>query len=203
MLALDHIAVGCADLDNGTAWVAAQLGVQLSPGGRHDRYGTHNTLLGLADGLYLEVIAPDHRAGPVAGHRWFGLDAFAGPPRLVNWICQTDDLPAAVGAAPAAVGDIQSLQRGDLHWQITVPDDGSLPFDGGYPTLMQWAAGTRHPAERLPESGCRLLEFIIMHPQAARLQGMLRLNDPRIVFCAGPVSFSARFDTPHGHRVLS
>jgi len=33
------------------------LGVPFQPGGRHDVFGTHNALLGLADGLYIEAIA--------------------------------------------------------------------------------------------------------------------------------------------------
>lgn len=202
MLVLDHLAVGAADLETGTAWVEAQLGVTLQPGGRHDRFGTHNTLLGLADGIYLEVIAPDPDAAPLKGPRWFGLDDFTGPPRLANWICRTDDLDAAVAAAPAAVGRPHALQRGDLHWQITVSDDGKLPFGGAYPTLMQWAEDTHHPADRLPDSGCRLLEFIITHPQADQVQAMLALTDPRIVFQTGPAGFSATFDTPNGPRSL-
>lgn len=202
MLVLDHLAVGAADLETGTAWVEAQLGVTLQPGGRHDRFGTHNTLLGLADGIYLEVITPDPDAAPLKGPRWFGLDDFTGPPRLANWICRTDDLDAAVAAAPAAVGQPHALQRGDLHWQITVSDDGKLPFGGAYPTLMQWAEGTHHPADRLPDSGCRLLEFIITHPQADQVQAMLALTDPRIVFQTGPAGFSATFDTPNGPRSL-
>ncbi|MFT7146990.1 MAG: hypothetical protein ACJASZ_001872, partial [Yoonia sp.] len=49
MLTLDHLAVACASLDEGTAWVQDRLGVTLQQGGQHPRYGTHNTLLGLAD----------------------------------------------------------------------------------------------------------------------------------------------------------
>lgn len=199
MLKLDHLAVACTSLDEGTAWVEEQLGVKLQPGGQHARYGTHNTLMGLADGLYFEVIAKDPDAVPEAGHAWFGLDDFTGSPRLANWICQTDDF----SAAPADVGAPRALTRGDLSWQITVPDDGSLPFGGAYPTLIQWAEGTRHPAERLPDSGCRLLRFDVTHPQAVTLSQMMGLDDARVHLVEGAFSMTATFETPSGIRTLS
>ena len=95
MLILDHIAVACTSLEEGTAWVQDRLGVVLQQGGQHPLYGTHNMLLGLADGLYLEVIAKDPDAHPEAGHSWFDLDRFYGAPRMANWICQTENIAAA------------------------------------------------------------------------------------------------------------
>lgn len=198
MLTLDHLAVACCDLAEGTAWVEAQLGVRMQPGGKHLRYGTHNTLLGLGDDLYLEVIAKDPDAAPDEGPAWFGLDQFSGKPRLGNWICQSDDL----ASAPAYAGLPQSLTRGDLVWQITVPEDGSLPYGGAYPTLIQWAAGTVHPARRLADTGCRLVTFTITHPEADHLRRIIPLNDARVQFQTGPAGFAAEFDTPQGRRVL-
>ena len=203
MLRLDHLAVACTDLSEGTAWVEEQLGVKLQVGGQHARYGTHNTLLGLADGLYFEVIAKDPDAVPEAGHAWFGLDDFVGPPRLANWICQTDDLTGALAKAPAVVGTPRALTRADLAWQITVPDDGSLPYAGAYPTLIEWANGTHHPADRLPPSGCKLLRLDVMHPEANALIEMMELADPRVHMTTGPFALKATFETPHGIRTLS
>ena len=198
MLRLDHIAVACTDLAEGTAWVEERLGVTMQAGGRHARYGTHNTLLGLADGLYLEVIAIDPDATPEAGHRWFGLDDFTGPPRLANWICRTNDLDDA----PPEAGPPHLLTRGDLTWQITVPDDGSLPFDGGLPTVIKWGEGVSHPADTLTPSGCRLTALHIWHPMAARLARMIKLDDDRITMFRGDFAMRATFDTPHGTRTL-
>lgn len=202
MLTLDHLAVACTDLAEGTAWVKERLGVTLQPGGRHARYGTHNTLLGLADGLYLEVIAKEPGAVPEAGYSWFGLDHFTGPPRLANWICRTNDLAAVLRAAPPDVGAAHNLTRGDLSWQITVPDDGSLPFQGAYPTLIQWADGTRHPADRLPASGCRLLGLTVTHPDAATLGTQMPLDDGRVTLQIGPFGMQAIFETPNGWCTL-
>lgn len=202
MLVLDHLAVACATLDEGVDWVQSQLGVALQPGGQHPRYGTHNRLLGLADGIYFEVIAKDPDAVPEAGHSWFGLDDFTGPPRLANWICRSDDFAADLGKAPLSAGQPRALTRGDLSWQITVPDDGSLPFGGGFPTLIAWATGTLHPADRLAPSGCRLIDFAVTHPDAAEIQSFLTMGDPRVRFNTGDFAMQARFETPAGLRVL-
>jgi hypothetical protein len=195
-LVLDHLAVACTDLADGVAWIEEQLGVRMQPGGQHVRYGTHNMLLGLGDNLYLEVIAPDPNAAPFEDTRWFGLDDFAGPPRLANWICQTDAFDPVAGRPIA-------LTRGDLHWKLTVPDDGSLPFYGAYPTLIKWAAGTHHPAKRLANSRCRLQSLTITHPQADAVRAMIDLADPRVTFQEGPPQFAATFDTPDGLRELT
>ncbi len=194
-LILDHLAVACTDLAEGTAWVEAQLGVKMQPGGRHVRYGTHNTLLGLGD-IYLEVIAPDPDAAAFEGPRWFGLDHFSGPPRLANWICQTDHFDPVAGPPMA-------LTRGDLRWQLTVPPDGSLPYDGAYPTLIKWDEGAMHPAGRLDDSGCRLRHMTISHPEADQIKSMIDLPDPRVRFTTGMPSFVAKFDAPNGLRKLT
>ena len=198
MLTLDHIAVACTDLAEGTAWAEERLGVKMQTGGKHARYGTHNTLLGLADGLYFEVIAIDPEATPEAGHAWFGLGDFTGPPRLANWICQTDSFDGL----PPEVGTPQALTRGDLSWQLAVLDDGSLPYGGAYPTLIQWAAGTVHPATQLTPSGCRLIKFEVTHPQAEQIQDMIMLDDDRVSLTPGPFGMSAVIETPHGLRHL-
>ena len=192
MLTFDHIAIACTDLAEGVAWVEARLGVALGQGGRHPRYGTHNRLLRMGD-LYLEVIAPE--PGAVSDEpRWFGLDQFSGPPRLANWICRTTDMTAA----PAMCGPAVEMVRGDLTWQITVPEDGSLPLSGAYPTLLQWGAGVVPPGESLPDSGLRLTRWEVHHPMADVLAGDVPLEDPRVVFLPGAPGFRAGIATPGG-----
>ncbi|PRY79720.1 glyoxalase-like protein [Yoonia maritima] len=198
MFVLDHLAVGAATLGEGVDLVQSQLGIMLERGGSHDQYGTHNMLLGLEDGLYLEVIAKDPDAIPSRGHSWFGLDDFTGPPRLANWICRADNLIDYTDTA----GPKRELERGNLRWDITVPDDGSLPFGGGFPTLIKWGAGTVHPANSLKPSGLRLREFIVSHPEATKIARLAQLDDPRIKFEVGSPGFVARFEGPNGVKEL-
>ena len=75
---LDHFAIAANTLAEATAHVEEALGVPLQPGGEHAVFGTHNRLLGLADGLYLEAIAIDPEATPERSPRWFDLDSFSG-----------------------------------------------------------------------------------------------------------------------------
>ncbi len=198
MFVLDHLAVGAATLNEGVDWVQSQLGVVLERGGSHEKYGTHNMLLGLEDGLYLEVIAKDPDTIPSAEHSWFGLDDFTGPPRLANWICCADNLSDYADTA----GPKRRLERGNLRWDITVHDGGRLPFGGGFPTLIKWGACTVHPAQILKLSGLRLREFTVSHPEATKIASLAPLDDPRIRFKVGPQGFVARFDGPNGLKEL-
>jgi Glyoxalase-like domain len=202
MLLLDHLAVSAGDLAEGVAWVEDALGVSLAGGGQHPHMATHNRLLGLG-GLYLEVIAVDPAAPRPQYPRWFDLDNFQGRPRLTNWVARVISISAAVAVAPAGVGVPVALARGDYRWQMAVPEDGKLPFDGGFPALIAWA-GDLHPSNALPESGLRLRRLIVTHPQAEDLRAALAgiFADERVVFVGGDRAMQAEFDTPHGVRVL-
>jgi hypothetical protein len=203
MLTLDHIAVSTTTLEGGADWVEMALGVAPTGGGKHPHMGTHNRLLSLGD-LYLEVIAIDPAAPRPAHPRWFDLDHFQGAPRLTNWICRTDDLDAALAAAPPGTGTATDLQRGDYRWRFAVPTSGRLPFDDCHPALIQWQ-GDLHPAKSLRDHGLRLTRLDITHPQAPALRAALKgLNDPRVHVQLGPYpGFRAAFDTPHGPRALT
>lgn len=202
MLRFDHLAVSAQDLAEGAAWVENALGVPLAGGGQHPHMATHNRLLGLGD-LYLEVIAADPSAPQPHWPRWFDLDNFSGPPRLTNWVAGCENLTAALPLCPPNTGTPVSLQRGDYLWQMAVPPDGKLPFDGGFPALIQWQ-GPLHPARALPDHAIRLTRLEIAHPQAADLHAALSglIDDPRIVITTGAKALRASFATPHGTRVL-
>ena len=200
---LDHIAVAGETLEEAAEAVEAALGVPLQPGGQHDVFHTHNRLLGLAEGLYLEAIAVNPAAPRPDRPRWFDLDRFAGAPRLTNWICRTGDMDGLLPRLPAGVGAPVSLRRGDLRWRMAVPSDGILPFDNRFPALIQWDCDI-HPAAMLADRGCALRRLIVVHPEAAALRAALapHLDDARVVFEAGPSALHAEIDTPHGLRSL-
>ncbi len=201
---LDHIAVAGENLAAASAHLEACLGVALQSGGEHDVFHTHNRLLGLEDGLYLEAIAINPDAPVPERPRWFDLDRFSGTPRLTNWICRCTDLDATLAALPDGFGTAVSLQRGDLCWRMAVPASGILPFDNCAPALIEWE-GAAHPATRLTPSGCRLTALTVSHPQAAALRELLAafLTDDRVAFVTAPAGLRARFETPEGERELT
>jgi len=199
---LDHFAIAAETLEEGRAYVEATLGVALRPGGKHTHFGTHNMLLGLSDGLYLEVIAKDPDAPSPDYPRWFDLDNFSGGPRPTTWICRTDDLNDTLRSFPDA-GTPVSLARGDLRWQMAVPKGGALPLDGLFPALIEWQCAS-HPAALLPPSGCALKSLVISHPDAMALGNGLcpTMNDKRVVFETGPPGLRAEIEAPSGLKVL-
>ncbi|MGV6811644.1 MAG: VOC family protein [Brevirhabdus sp.] len=203
-LTLDHLAVAGETLGAATELTESALGVDLGAGGQHPAMGTHNRLIGLDEGLYLEAIAIDPTAPRPDRPRWFDLDRFEGPPRLANWICQTDDIDAVLLEAPGAGRPVE-LSRGELRWTMLVPDDGILPFDGLFPAVIRWK-GAAHPAPRLPQAGCRLCTLELRHPRADTLKMALEplIDDPRLRILKAPrPAIRARFDTPAGPRWLT
>jgi hypothetical protein len=206
---IDHLVVACADLDQGAAWVQARLGVAPREGGRHAAMGTHNRLLKLGARIYLELIAVDPDAPPPQRPRWFDLDRpdvrarAAETPFLATWVARTDDLVEAVTRVPA-LGEVHPLTRGAYAWRIAIPDDGSLPFGGALPAVLQWD-GPAHPADALPEAGCALVQLALSHPVATSvipLYRELRVAGP-VDLKAGPRAFVARIRTPRGEVELS
>lgn len=199
-LAIDHIAIAAETLAAGVAAVEAALGVPMGPGGAHALMGTHNRLLGLGD-VYLEVIAIDSTAPRPAFPRWFDLDAFQGRPRPGSWVLRCADLDSALQALPEA-GRALDLERGALRWRMGVPEKGQAAYDNLFPALIAWQGA----APQLPDSGLRLRQIEIAHPEAPALAARLapHCTDSHLVFEAAPVP-ALRFviETPSGIKVLS
>ncbi len=135
--------------------------------------GTHNRLLFIGPGRFLEVIAIDPEAKAPGRPRWFDLDDPAmrarleRSPALIHWVERSGDIDAALREYPEPV-EVLHLARGDYRWRIGVPRDGRRPGGGARPTLIQWEGGL-HPADSLPDSGVRLDRFT---PAAGRLEAV-------------------------------
>ena len=159
---LDHLIVAARTLEEGARWIEDELGAAPVAGGRHALMGTHNRLLALGGGRYLEVIAIDPEAPAPPRPRWLALDdpamraRLAKGPALIHWVERTDDLDAALRDYSQDV-EILSLGRGPYRWRIGVPRDGAIPGNGALPTLIQWQGA--HPAAALPPSGVELVDF--------------------------------------------
>lgn len=221
-LALDHLVIAAPDLDTGAEFVAATLGVAPSGGGAHARMGTHNRVLGLFGGTYLEVIAIDP-AGTPARPRWFGLDSdvvqqrLRDGPFLLHWAARVErpaDLSRWQAQYPDRLAPAIPMSRGDLHWRLTVPDDGSLPAwrgeaatagDGLFPTLIQWDV-PNHPGVSLPRQDLALRRLHGSHPHAELLrQGLAWLGAEHLIALEqtdGVPLLWAEIETPDGVKTL-
>ena len=178
MAEIDHLVVGARTLEEGAAWIEQHLGVRPEPGGKHEGAGTHNTLLGLGPDLYLEVLAPDPDQPDPDRPRPFDLDLPAvrtlldAGPSLLAYVARTPALEAVVARlGPGRGGEIRSMRRGDLAWRMAFPPQRQ-DMDNLIPALIQWDSGTS-AAERLRDSGCRLLALEGEHPEAAAVRAAL------------------------------
>ncbi len=206
----DHLTVAALTLDEGVAHVRRALGVTMPPGGSHPLMGTHNHLMQLGDGVFLEIIAPDPMAAP-RRTRWFGLDdptmreRLEISPRLISWVVRVPDLVRALAVVGEGSGEPVRLTRGPLSWLISVPRDGSMPFAGAFPTLIEWPAGP-HSSSRMADLGCRFEGLAIAHPHGARLCAALAgvVDDSRITVSTGPMPrIRAMVRTSEGLRELT
>ncbi len=139
----DHLVVAAATLDQGSAWVESHLGVAPGAGGKHPTMGTHNRLLSLGPGRFLEVMAIDPEAPAPARPRWFEFDVptvrerLARSAALVHWVERTGDLEAEIRDYPVPV-EITPFVRGAYRWRMALTRDGSFPAGGEVATLIQW-----------------------------------------------------------------
>jgi Glyoxalase-like domain len=210
MIELDHLVIAARTIQEGHDFVLEKLGVQTRPGGKHARMGTHNRLLGLGCGTYLEVIAVDPDAVNPSQRRWFGLDdpnvlsSLELGPRLIHWVARTDRLERDVNASLEPLGEIQAMERGDYRWRITIPADGHAPGDGLVPTLIAWDV-PMHPSDTLADSGLRLVRLAGTHPEPERIRaalGALKLEHFLEIRHGAEPKLEAQVQTPNGIVIL-
>ena len=226
---IDHLVVAARSLEEGTAWCEATLGITPQAGGEHEQYGTHNRLFNIATPryptAYFEIIA----INPVASaqkrpenKRWFDLDddglqaSIAQQPALVHFVVNTTDIQVASNTWKAQGLDIgpvvraqRQTEKGPLHWQITVRNDGQRLLNGTLPTLIQWGEPNAtepmrmHPSISLPRSGVSLLGVTVSHPATEKLASAYKavhLTDIEMI--SGEANISVHLQTPKGLVVL-
>ncbi len=173
---IDHLAYAVPDLDAGMRAIEKLLGVAPVRGGQHQGLGTHNALIGLGTGVYLEIIAPDPEQPTPERRRPFGVDTVREP-RLASWIARTSELREIVESSRTSgydPGEIISLSRRRpdgtlLSWTMAIRDDP--PGDGVVPPLIDWG-DTPHPSTDLPHGG-RLVGLRAEHPLPDDIRQML------------------------------
>jgi hypothetical protein len=182
---LDHVLLGCNDLDAGIDFVAQHTGVRATFGGVHPGRGTRNALLSLGERHYLEVIAPDPKQDRIEqfAQKQVGRLNQLASPHLIGWAAHPGDLEkfaARLREANIAFDGPRagSRQRPDgklLQWKtLNLKDDK----DGLLPFFIEWSDDSLHPSDDAPK-GCRLIHFGASAPNTDELttiSNLLRLD---------------------------
>lgn len=228
MTKLDHLVWAVPELEAAVEQVEATWRCSVYPGGRHPNWGSHNALVPLRGGSYLEIIAP-HPEPPLSGTRVFGIEALAegGAEALLpegaagvlqTWALRSQtrtgpgEEPALAALVQAALG--QGLELGDiLHGSRETPDGVTLewsltdPFadrlGGLAPFLIHWGE-TPHPSQLgPPEVTVTGLELV--HPRGIDLERVLMALEcyEMVSVSAGEeIEFRATLRTPGGEVEL-
>lgn len=209
---LDHIAIAADTLEQGVKFIEQKFGVTIPFGGVHDQMGTHNHLMQIGNGIFLELIAinPNGQPPKPPQNRWFDLDnslqqiTLKTTPKLVTWIARTPNLKSELKNLGANIGNIHQVSRGTLNWQISIPQNGRLIESGLLPTLIEWQ-NNQTPAPKMANLGIRLSQFTLTHPQPKKLEKLLthykQSSQFDLVIQQGEYGLSAKFTNAQGQII--
>lgn len=199
---IDHLIYASSSLQRGMDEFEELLGVRPVRGGRHPRYGTHNALLSLGAGTYLEIIARDPELSAPEKGAFIDIPAGGGS-QLITWVFRVADIEESSAALKGAGIDTGSVESGSrqnpdgsvIHWELT--DPYAMPLQGAIPFLINWGA-TVHPSEVAPLGG-QLADLLIEHPDADRVRGAVSALGAKVKVTAGDkFLISARVETKNG-----
>jgi catechol 2,3-dioxygenase-like lactoylglutathione lyase family enzyme len=136
LVGIDHILIAVEDLGRAME-LYRRLGFQVQAGGEHPAAGTHNALLPLADGCYLELIGV--RNPELARQLPFGrqvLAALERTNRFAGFALETTDCNGDVQAirdrrleiAKAPPGGRVRPDGQQVSWRTAHPENSRLPF---------------------------------------------------------------------------
>ena len=163
LVQIDHFVLGISDLNKGMAEFEERTGVKPAIGGVHEGAGTHNALVSLGEGVYLELLAP--RSNDKTTQTAFGtFDYDTLTP--IGWVLGTSDSPEVLrrmeqhslpnsGIRPLS----RKMDNGkELKWtNIFHLNTGAVSLN---PFFIDWEAGATHPSEVTPK-GCIFKDFTI------------------------------------------
>ena len=177
---LDHVILGCNNLEGGIRFVEERTGVRAAPGGVHPDRGTSNALLSLGERHYLEIMAPNPNGKPVQAWAARQLEILNGltSPRLMGWAVHPNDIERLAKRFQQSGIEVLGPWPGSrvrpddrvISWKsFSLADDrhGLLPF------FIEWGSDSVHPSSDAP-SGCHIEHFSAAEPDTAELTKALR-----------------------------
>jgi hypothetical protein len=176
---IDHIILGIDDLDRGVKAFEAATGVKPVYGGKHPG-GTHNALVSLGDGIYLEILAVQQGVTVPADYAELKKMKTLTP---IGWAVSSSDsaelrnrLSAAGIAVSEPVDGSRTTPTGStLSWQSFALSESSPEA----PFFIVWSEQTAHPSTTSP-SGCKLQQWSIASPRVKDLKRLRKALDLRV-----------------------
>lgn len=229
MLNFDHIIISVADLDAAIRNFTA-LGFTVVRGGRHASGTTHNALIVLEDGTYIELIAltGDAPQNDAADYSFLLRDGEG----FVGYCLQTQDLLAeaaemqARGVAhnPVSTGGRQRTDGVALRWRtVTLPNTMSpffiedvsaralrVPTDSAYTQHANGVTGISSITVLVDDVQAAIFRYWQLTGQAVAMAApdsvMYVLEDDISIYLAEPVDDAMRAhfaQRPHGPYLLT
>ena len=202
---VDHFMWAAIDLNSACSEFERLTGVRPAFGGKHPGFGTHNALVSMNNGSYMEVLALDPEQaveGPIAEEI-----ALLKSPAILAFHIERADLEGVASVCEemdiAYTGPFDlSRQRPDgevLRWRLLIT--GSPVFKHALPIFIDWMDAP-HPSTSAP-TGCQLTHFEVGHPKHAELTSHYEKLDVSLPVVHSRVAFvKATLDTPNGEVVL-
>jgi hypothetical protein len=170
---IDHIMLGIDELDRGVESFEQRTGVRPVYGGKHPR-GTHNALVSLGDGTYLEIIAVQRDVKPPEEYVGLRHLHLLTP---IGWAVSSTDsgeLRNRLSSAGLAVTEPSAGSRTTpagttLSWQTFGLKDN---FEEA-PFFIVWSPQTPHPSTTSPK-GCKLQHWRVA---GAHQKALVQLRD--------------------------
>jgi hypothetical protein len=198
---IDHLILVVSDLKKGMAEFAERTGVTPVYGGEHPHTFTHNALVALDNGVYLEIIAarPDAVAKPAEAAEMAQFRSYQQLTPLA-WVLRSRNSEMTRNKLKSAGFAVSENEPGSR----VKPDASLLAWNLfsieklDYPFFIEWSVQSRHPSASSPVAG-RLRSFKIHTPQHELLRKLdqtleLGLN----IESADQADFSFVLDTPRG-----
>ena len=144
---IDHLVVGCRNLQEGTEYIQNLFNVGLSEVGYHKSIGTHNRVLKIGK-IYLEIIAIDPLSKVNKKNIFFGLSSdfvqkyILKKPRLVSFV---------IASKFTNNSDFycknKYMERGNYKWNFIRPnkkkfDTKIFPYVDIFPSKINWLSSS-------------------------------------------------------------
>lgn len=202
-LEFDHFLYAGPSLDSLRRELTGKSGVEAAPGVQHPDLGTHNAIIELPEGAYLELIAPDPNGKVPA--KVLGIGNLQSS-KLVAWAAHVRDLDrlhqrflaSGIQVTPLLGGSGKKADGSVGRWRYFFVTDAR--FDE-VPRIIPFFIENQQARGR--EASCRLVSLEASHPEPAKFALFEKVIPMGISVSEGAhAQLSLTLDCPKGRVTL-